>query len=76
MTSAVPNVTSPHQLAAQIKHRARSIGFDLVGIADASASRYRQYFRDWLDDGQAGTMEYLHRRFDERTDPALYMPVA
>ncbi len=55
---------------------AREIGFDLVGIAPASPSKYRQYFRDWLDDGRAGTMEYLHRRFDERTDPAAYMPGA
>ena len=76
MISAASKTASPHQLVAQIKQRARSIGFDLVGIADASPSKYREYFRDWLDDGQAGTMEYLHRRFDERTDPATYMPGA
>src|SRR5439155_6659063 len=51
-------------------------GFDLVGIASASPSAYRQYFRDWLDSGQAGEMEYLRRRFEERTDPAVYLPGA
>jgi epoxyqueuosine reductase len=59
-----------------VKHRARELGFDLVGISDASPSKYREYFRQWLDDGQAGTMDYLARRFDERTDPASYFPGA
>lgn len=65
-----------HSLAGEIKQRARELGFDLVGIAAAEASRYRDYLRQWLDDGQAGTMDYLARRFDERTDPAAYLPGA
>src|SRR5687767_13851260 len=65
-----------HQLAARVKQHARRLGFDLVGIAAASPSRYRDYFRRWLDDGRAGEMEYLARRFDERTDPATYLPGA
>src|SRR4051812_1766941 len=65
-----------HQLAARVKQRARGLGFDLVGISDASPSKYRDYFRKWVDDGQAGTMDYLSRRFDERTDPATYFPGA
>jgi epoxyqueuosine reductase len=76
MTTAAPSITSSHQLAAEIKARAMSLGFDLVGIADASPSKYRQYYRDWLDDGRAGTMQWLHRRFDERTDVTTYMPGA
>src|SRR5207245_11145924 len=66
----------PHQLAAEIKKKARSLGFDLVGIAPAAMSAYRDYFRQWLDDGKAGTMSYLSRRFEERTDPAIYLPGA
>jgi epoxyqueuosine reductase len=65
-----------HQVAAQIKQRARELGFDLVGVSDATPSKYRAYYRDWLDSGQAGTMDYLARRFDERTDPATYVPGA
>jgi epoxyqueuosine reductase len=64
--------SDPYQLASAIKQRARELGFDLVGIAPASPSRYRDYLRQWLDDGQAGTMHYLAERFDERTDPASY----
>jgi epoxyqueuosine reductase len=67
-------ISDPHQLAVQIKQFARELGFDLVGIAPASPSRYRDYFKQWLDDGQAGTMEYLASRFDERADPATYLP--
>jgi epoxyqueuosine reductase len=59
-----------------VKHRARQLGFDLCGITDASPSRHREYLRTWLDAGQAGSMEYLARRFDERTDPATYLPGA
>ena len=69
-------MASPHELAGQIKGQARELGFDLAGIASAERSHYRAYFRQWLDDGQAGTMDYLFRRFDERTDPATYLPGA
>jgi epoxyqueuosine reductase len=63
-----------HELAGRIKSKAREIGFDLVGIASADPSRYRDYFRQWLDDGQAGSMAYLADRFAERIDPATYLP--
>jgi epoxyqueuosine reductase len=64
--------SDPHQLASAIKQRARALGFELVGIAPASPSRYREYLRRWLDEGQAGTMHYLAARFEERTDPGSY----
>jgi epoxyqueuosine reductase len=65
-----------HQLAAEIKQRAKQIGFDLVGIAPAKSSNYKEYFRNWLANGNAGEMQYLHQRFDERVDPATYLPGA
>jgi epoxyqueuosine reductase len=64
----------PHQLAAQTKSFARQLGFDTVGIAPATPSARRDYLRAWLDSGQAGSMEWLKGRFDERTDPAAYLP--
>src|SRR5947207_4830676 len=65
-----------HQLSAEIKSFGRQLGFDLVGIAPAEPSRYRDYFRQWLDDGRAGSMDYLARRFDDRVDPGTYLPGA
>src|SRR5215203_1292578 len=47
-----------------------------AGIAPASPSMYREYLRDWLNTGQAGSMQWLHGRFDERTDPSTYVPGA
>ncbi len=65
-----------HALAGEIKRRAREDGFDLVGIAPASPSAYRDYLRQWLDTGQAGEMAWLASRFEERTDLARYFPGA
>ena len=66
-----------HQLAAEIKNYARAVlGFDLAGIAPAEPSRYADYFRHWLDSGRAGSMAYLHGRFEERTNPSRYLPGA
>jgi epoxyqueuosine reductase len=63
-------------LAARIKSSAREIGFDLVGIAPADPSRYAGYLRRWLDEGNAGEMQYLSRRFEERVRPGTYVPEA
>jgi epoxyqueuosine reductase len=64
------------ELAQAVKSEARRLGFDRVGIASAEPSRYRDYFRQWLDDGKAGSMKYLDARFAERVDPGVYMPGA
>ena len=63
-------------LAIQIKHQATELGFNLVGIAPAGSSVYRNYFAQWLADGKAGAMRYLHNRFDERTDVGRLLPGA
>ncbi len=63
-------------LAEQIKAKAKKIGFDLVGIASAEPSKYSSYFRQWLDAGRAGSMDWLADRFEERTDPSKYFPGA
>jgi epoxyqueuosine reductase len=68
--------TDAEKFAAAVKSRALSLGFDRVGIASAEPSHYRDYFRQWLDDGRAGTMGYLNARFGERCDPGAYLPGA
>ncbi len=64
------------QRAALVKQKARSLGFDAVGIASAEASRYREHLRQWIDAGRSGEMAYLHERFEERVDPKVYLPGA
>jgi epoxyqueuosine reductase len=63
-------------LRSSIAERAAVLGFDLVGIARAESSPRANYLRQWLDDGRAGEMHYLAKRFDERVQPAQYLPGA
>ncbi|HEX5215309.1 MAG TPA: tRNA epoxyqueuosine(34) reductase QueG [Vicinamibacterales bacterium] len=56
--------------SAAIKLRARDCGFDLCGIARADRHPKLARFGDWLDQGRAGDMRYLHESRDERLDPA------
>jgi len=65
-----------HALAAGVKEKARELGFDLVGIAPASPSKYADHVRAWVASGQAGDMAFMYRRLDERTDPGRYLPGA
>jgi len=59
-------------LAQQIKHKALELGFDLVGITDASPLNAKQAesLTRWLKAGYAGQMHYLHRNFEKRIHPA------
>jgi epoxyqueuosine reductase len=76
VTEAVRTIQDAHQLAGEIRRRARELGFDLVGIAPVRPSAYREYLREWLASGQAGTMRWMEGRFEERTDPGVYLPGA
>jgi len=55
-----------------IKQRALELGFDLVGITDASSidTEQAELLADWLAFGFAGRMSYMHRNFEKRIDPA------
>ena len=59
-------------LAKDIKQKALELGFDLVGITDASPIDARQVelLAGWLNSGFAGRMDYMHRNFEKRVDPS------
>ncbi len=59
-------------LAECIKHKALELGFDLVGITDASPLDAKQVelLTGWLKSGYAGQMNYMHRNFEKRINPA------
>jgi len=59
-------------LAEALKQKARLIGFDLVGITDASPvdPSYLELFINWLKDGRAAQMLYMHRNLKMRFNPA------
>lgn len=53
----------------QLKELARETGFDLVGIAPALPPPRTQALHDWIAAGYHGTMEWITRNVDVRTDP-------
>src|SRR5687768_9236573 len=59
-----------------IKHRARELGFDLCGVAPAQAFPELAFFKQWIDRGYAGTMGYLPRSADRRSDVRKVLPSA
>ncbi len=59
----------------EIKSRALQLGFDLVGITDASPIDQQQIelLSDWLSLGYAGRMDFMHRNSKMRIDPARHL---
>jgi len=55
----------------EIKSKALQLGFDLVGITDASPidSQHIELLSDWLNCGYAGRMDFMHQNFKMRIDP-------
>jgi len=59
-----------------IKNRARELGFDVCGVAPADSFPELSFFRQWLDRGYAGTMGYLPRSAERRSDVRKVLPSA
>ena len=58
------------EISAQIKGRARELGFEKVGVVRAeSLVDESDHLREWLRRGYHGEMAYLARNPDRRTDP-------
>jgi len=59
-------------LSQDIKHKTIELGFDLVGVTDASPidTGQAEIFAEWLKSGFAGQMDYMHRNLQKRLDPA------
>src|SRR5262249_2159209 len=57
-------------LETRLKEHARNLGFELVGIAAATPADGFARLRDWLNQGFAGQMDYMHRHALGRRDPS------
>jgi epoxyqueuosine reductase len=55
--------------SVELKHRARTLGFDLVGIAPVKTLPEAEFYPKWLELGYAGEMRYLERQKPARMDP-------
>jgi len=58
----------------RVKTLARSLGFDLAGVAPAAPPRHAERLPEWLARGYAGAMAWLERRVEERIDPRRLWP--
>jgi epoxyqueuosine reductase len=56
-------------LAHMITDEALAAGFATVGFAAAAPAKSMAIYRQWLADGMAGDMEYLHRHAELRIHP-------
>lgn len=55
------------QLTEQVKHIAQSVGFSAVGIVNVtSLSEPMTRYREWLERGYHGTMQYMERNMEVR----------
>jgi len=48
-------------LAQELRERTLSSGFSLAGIAPVNSSAHMRAYREWIDEGRHGEMEYLSR---------------
>jgi epoxyqueuosine reductase len=59
-----------------VKAKAKSLGFDLAGIAPIGPSPEALFYPEWLERGYAGEMHYLERQRLRKMDPESIMPGA
>jgi epoxyqueuosine reductase len=52
-----------------IKEAALKLGFDLVGVCPASVAKSHDFYLAWLEQGFAGSMDYLGRRAALKESP-------
>ncbi|MFO0947910.1 MAG: tRNA epoxyqueuosine(34) reductase QueG [Planctomycetota bacterium] len=64
---------SPEELAEFFKRQARSLGFDLVGLAPATLGLGFDRLSDWLAAGKQGEMNYMATQAPARNDPRMVL---
>jgi epoxyqueuosine reductase len=61
-------------LESRVKEQAHVLGFELVGIAPATPADGFDRLREWLEQGYAGEMSYMHRQANARRHPDSILP--
>jgi epoxyqueuosine reductase len=63
---------SPADLRAALETEARAVGFDCVGVTDPEGlGQAGKYFREFLESGAHGDMDWLATQPERRTDPRV-----
>jgi epoxyqueuosine reductase len=66
---------SPADLKQELTRQAHALGFDCIGVSDPDAvAEAARHFREFLDAGAHGDMEWLATNPERRTDPRVLWP--
>lgn len=60
------------EVVEQLTVKAKSLGFDQVGVFPIAPSETISIYTKWLELGYAGKMEYLHRHAPYKKTLALF----
>ncbi len=63
-------------IVRHLKERAVPLGLARIGIAEIAPSDHRDFLRDWLDAGHAGSMGWMHRTAKDSVDLRRRFPWA
>jgi epoxyqueuosine reductase len=55
---------------------AKARGFSRIGVAAAAPAPHRAEFREWISEGRHGSMAYLEKTRELRSDPRTLLPEA
>jgi len=58
----------------QIKQIGLSLGFQQIGISNATLDQHHQQYQQWIDNHYHGEMTYMARNIDKRLHPELLVP--
>lgn len=64
----------PENIKQELKKKAYALGFDLVGITDASPPSGIDFFQNWLKEGHLASMEYMKNSLELRRNPSNLLP--
>lgn len=67
---------TPEQLRETLATRAHELGLDAFGVAPIEPHLRRQYYLDWIQEGQHASMSWLERNNDRRLHPSAVLPGA
>ncbi len=67
---------SPVHLKSEVVDLAAELGFDSCRVARCRPPAHAADFRDWLDEGAAGEMDWMERTAGKRCDPHTVLPGA
>jgi epoxyqueuosine reductase len=66
---------APTELKQKLADEARALGFDCIGVTDPDAiAKAGRYFREFLETGAHGDMDWLAANPQRRTDPRVLWP--